>query len=125
MNPTKKISLTLLEFAQPLIDMLADPESKPELESALLTATAVWNSCILDRCWRTDKHVAELKRVASTSGLPGHLELLEALIERKERMFGDDLRGINDPTVVMTENGLVLRAEARDVLEFARREMKG
>jgi hypothetical protein len=61
MIPTKKISLTLLEYAEPLIHDLPEEYSQHELEGVLKLAAFVWNTCVLDQWGSTTENVEALR----------------------------------------------------------------
>jgi hypothetical protein len=111
MIPTRKISLTLIEYAQPLIQSLPDGYSKTDLETVLKLATCVWNACVLDQWHRSTENVAAVRSQISPD--PGSAALVEVLIERKQRMFGNDPRAVTGETVVVKNGEFVVRAEAR------------
>lgn len=113
MIPTTKISLTLLEYAEPLINELEDDYSKSELENVLRIATCVWNACVIDQWHNTDKNVEDLKEHISKSGDFIPAVIVDALIQRKRQSFGGDLRAITNECVVVKNGEFVVRAEAR------------
>lgn len=117
MLPTKKISLALIEFAEPLINELPPGYSKKDLETILRLAVCVWNSCVLDQWHKTNEHVAAVrKQIAKGQGL--EVVVIEALITRKIQLFGDDNRAINNESVVVKNGEFVVRAQARMDLEY-------
>ena len=46
--PTRKISDTFLDFAEPLLSPLGAEASKQEMEGALQIAFTVWNAVVFD-----------------------------------------------------------------------------
>lgn len=112
MIPTKKISHTLIEYAQPFIQDLPDGYSKSDLEAVLNLAVGIWNACVLDQWHNSTENVAAVRR--QISGEPSApATMVDALIERKQQMFANDPRGITNGTVVEKQGEFVVRAEAR------------
>lgn len=109
--PTKKISLTLIEFAEPLMNEMGDDIEKSELEHLIELASGVWNACVLDDWHETGEHVDAFRNQLSSH--PVGRWVINMLIERKRQHFGHDLRVITNPTVVDRDGELVVRAEAR------------
>lgn len=112
MIPTKKISLTLIEFAEPLIEELEEGYSKGDLEAVLKLAACVWNACVVDQWHKTTENVAAVRR-QFTHAHPIAAAIIEALIERKKQLFGLDPRGITNECVAIKNGEFVVRAEAR------------
>lgn len=112
MIPTKKISHTLLEFAEPCIRELPDGYSKNDLEAVLTLVVSVWNSCVLDQWNKSDVNVTLLRKTVSAGGSL-HIAVTEAMIERKMRLFANDVRAISNQMVIERNGELIVRAEAR------------
>lgn len=113
MIPNKKISLTLIEYAEPLIDDLQDGYSKSDLESILKFAAGIWNACVLDQWRGATEHVDAIRRQIAKAAHPMPIALVEALIARKQQLFGNDPRGITNECVTVKNGEFVVRAEAR------------
>jgi hypothetical protein len=111
MSPNRKISETLLEFAEPLIDLHGDAPNKSELESVLGLACVIWNACVLDAWHGTTDNVDAMRKLLKEN--PDIVALMEYLIERKQKQYGDDFRAIMNEQVVEKNGELVVRAEAR------------
>lgn len=62
--PTRKISETLLEFAEPLLQQLPNEYPKAELDAAIKLAICVWNACALDQWHKTTEYTDALRRQA-------------------------------------------------------------
>ena len=94
--PTRKVSETLLEFAQPVLEeagYLDDPQD--ELFLILALALSAWNAVVQDT-WEREKGWVERAR-ASLRRLPADdreqmTRDFELLVERKRRHFADDPR---------------------------------
>ena len=112
MIPTKKISHTLIEYADPLIEELPEGYSKSDLEQVLKLCAGIWNACVLDQWHKTTKHVDAVRHhIVQTD--PMTIAIIEALIARKKALFGLDPRAITNECVVIKNGEFVVRAEAR------------
>ncbi len=111
--PTRKISATFLDFAEPLLAPLCAEASEQEMEGALQIAFTVWNSVVYDVVQRGDRWVSQVRRMAGDAPDPGVLMLVEHLIARKQNLFGDDQRLIGEYQLLRRQGELRLRAEAR------------
>ena len=112
MIPPKKISHTLIEYADPLIEELPDGYSQSDLEQVLKLAAGIWNACVLDQWHKTTSNVSAVRsRIAQTD--PMTIAIIEALIARKKNLFGLDPRAITNECVVIKNGEFVVRAEAR------------
>ncbi|MCE3602614.1 hypothetical protein LXA47_03205 [Massilia sp. P8910] len=112
MIPTKKISLTLIEYADPLIQELEEGYSKNDLEVVLRLAACVWNACVVDQWHKTTENVTAVRRQL-TRAHPMSAAIVDALIARKKQLFGLDIRGITNECVILKNGEFVVRAEAR------------
>jgi hypothetical protein len=107
----RKISETFLEFAAPLLDPLGAEATEHELENALKIAFTVWNAVVFDA---VDHSRGWLDQVRDLVGHdPRVRALVEQLIARKQRLFGNDHRLIGKYQLVRRQGELRLRAEAR------------
>jgi hypothetical protein len=113
MIPTQKISLTLIKYAEPLINELEAGYSKCDLEGVLQLATCIWNACVLDQWRGTTEHVEAVRRQISKVDNSIPVAIVEALIVRKKQRFGNDPRGITNECVIVKNGEFVVRAEAR------------
>lgn len=92
--PDRKISDTLLRFANPILDGLGPDITEAEMERVLMVAWMAWNAVVyadvvgktdlLDQFYTAMAHEPELKRFA------------ELLVDRKRTLFGDDERVIGE-----------------------------
>jgi hypothetical protein len=111
MVPKRKISETLLEFAEPLIEELGDDPNKSELESVLGLACGIWNACVVDDWHGTTQNVDTMR--AKAKEIPNEGVLIEVLIERKQKHYGEDSRAITNEQVAEKNGEFVVSAEAR------------
>jgi hypothetical protein len=95
-----KMSDTLVEFAQPLLDLLPPDAKLPQFRNALSFGSHMWNFCVLDASDTDDdqKHAAELLASLRTemhrAGISEDFvdALVEELAGRKMTLFPDDQR---------------------------------
>ena len=111
--PTRKISATFLEFAEPLLAPLGADASVQQMEGALQIAFTVWNAVVYDAVQRGDHWVSQVRRLAKDAPDPGVLMLVEQMIARKRHLFGDDQRLIGKYEFVRSDGELRLWTEAR------------
>ena len=117
MIPTKKISLTLIEYAAPLIEDLGDGYSMSDLEAVLKLAVCIWNACVVDQWQKTTENVTAVRHKLAHAN-PISAAIADALIARKKQLFGFDLRGITNECVIRKNGEFVVRAEARLDVEY-------
>ncbi len=106
--PDRKISETFLLFAAPLI--LPEGGSQRKYEEVMQVAFTAWNAVVHADFLGDDYHLEHVR--ALTSSNPEASSLMEGLIERKRKLFGEDSRIIGKYRVTKTEDGINLRAEA-------------
>ena len=116
--PDRKISETLLHFAQLTPDSLPSEAPQRRAHDALTVACTVWNAVIFADVLNDDQHLNDVRRrIASTAEAA---VLVEQLIARKRTMFGDDERLIGNFEVTRTEEGINVHAEARNPYSLPR-----
>lgn len=108
---SSKISEALLNYIEPLLEVLGDEPEKAELEQTVLIGITVWNSCVLDTVDGSQGYVAQIRE--NTANDSESQSLMEFLINRKHSEFADDLRIISDPEVVWRNGEWRIRAAAR------------
>jgi hypothetical protein len=114
-----KISVRLVEFAQPLIDdVIAEqgPElTEEQLRNALMIAVTIWNAQVMEQIGKGSRYINEARRLLSS--VPGPADgaaFIQGLIDRKIELFRDDLRYIGNVEVYRSPAGeLRVMAEAR------------
>lgn len=112
MIPTKKISQTLIEYADFLIEELPDGYTKSDLEQILKLSALIWNACVVDQWHKTTDNVSAVRR-QMTRADPITAAIVEELIARKKQLFGLDPRAITNECVVIKNGEFIVRAEAR------------
>lgn len=109
-HPDRKISETFLLFAAPLIH--SEGGSQHRYEEAMQIAFTAWNAVIHADLLGDDYHLRHVRTLSSNN--PEVSSLIEGLIERKRKLFGDDARMIGKYRVTKTQDGINLQAEAVD-----------
>jgi hypothetical protein len=95
-----KISLRLVEFAQPLIDAMqaeVGELSEEQLHSALTISATIWNCRVLEE-WGRGSQLAEAarERLDAIPKTPDLEALIAEMLERKAKLFPEDMRAISD-----------------------------
>jgi hypothetical protein len=121
--PDRRISETFLHFPAPLIGDL--PSEAPEVQArlALQVAFTAWNAVINADVLNDQRFLDQIRLL--TIDTPETAALMEQLIIRKRAPFGDDERLIGEWEVTRTEEGINLRAEARDPHSLPREQQSG
>ena len=97
-----KMSDTLLEFAQPILDLLPEDPALGQLENAFALGTLLWNCFVLDATGKDEDRQeavdirAHVLATATRAGVAQDdmEDLLDELAGRKETQFPDDQRFI-------------------------------
>ncbi len=114
-----KISLRLLEFAEPMIDEAFESDGDPiaaDLESVLKLVVTIWNAKVMEQIGQGSGFVKEIERlVLQNPDLPAKAKSMARLmLKRKATEFPEDLRFISDFSVYLAPDGeLRVKAEAR------------
>lgn len=114
-TPDRKISETLMEFAEPVIDMSPEDLSPEEAETMLRLPWLVWNAVVMDGGKGTTYLAQARARLeAAPTQAPGALALFDMLVRRKRELFGQDRRLLGEVSVKRApDGGLTVRVEAR------------
>jgi len=110
--PNRKISETFLHFAEPLLDPLGPRATIDQMEQALKLAFTVWNGVVYDEV-NGNTHYLDLMRNQARHDRD-IAALVDRLIARKCKLFGDDIRLVGEFKLTRTGGEIRLRAEARD-----------
>ena len=116
--PNRKISETFLHFAEPLLHDLPSEVPEGRAEVALNLSFTAWNAVIFADVLNDHRHLDEIRRLMADK--PEAALLMEQLIARKRALFADDERMIGTWEVTRTEDGINLRADARDPYSLPR-----
>jgi len=104
--------------------MLNDlPSEAPEQRAreALEVSYTAWNAVVFADVLNDPRHLDYIRRL--TADKPEVALLMEQLIARKRELFADDERLIGSWEVTRTEDGINLRADARDPRSLRRDTM--
>lgn len=110
--PNRKISETLLQFAAPIIHDLPSEAPEHRARQALEVSFTVWNAVIFADVLNDHGYLDQIRQLSA--GNPETGLLVEQMIARKREFFADDERMIGDWEVTRTEDGINVRADARD-----------
>jgi hypothetical protein len=117
-EPGKKISETFLEFAAPLLADLPSEDREIKARYALIMAFTAWNAVIFADVLNDSRYVDQIRGLAQYR--PEARQLIDAMIARKRALFAEDDRMIGTWEVTRTEDGINLRADARDPYSLPR-----
>jgi hypothetical protein len=110
--PDRKISETFLHFAEPLLDALGSNATDDQMEQSLRIAFVIWNAVVYETV-NGEKHFLDMAHELS-SREPAMGAMVDFMIARKRRLFGDDHRLVGEFKFVYKNGERRLRAEARD-----------
>ena len=110
--PDRKISETFLQFAEPLLTPLGPSATKEQMNQVLQIAFTAWNAVVYESV-NSDTQYLQMARDL-TKGQPEIEALINQLIQRKRRLFGDDHRLVGEFKLTLKNGELNLRVEARD-----------
>lgn len=114
-----KISLRLLEFAEPMLEEALEGDGDPteaDLESVLKLVVTIWNAKVWEQIGRDSGYVKEIERLIlqNPDAPPKARYMTKLMLERKITEFPYDLRFIGDVEVYTAPSGeLRVKAEAR------------
>jgi hypothetical protein len=107
-----RISDTFLQFAEPLLDAFGPNVTEAQMEQPLMIAWTVWNAVVYADARANGRMLDGLR--TSMGHDPQLKGFVEALIDRKRTVFGDDHRLIGEYKLFRKDGEIRLRAEARD-----------
>ena len=116
--PDRKISETFLDFAGPTIQDLPSEAPEDRARQLLQVCFTVWNAVIFADVLNDHGYIDQIRHL--TAGNPEAGLLVEQMIARKRELFADDERMIGDWEVTRTEDGINVRADARDPYSLPR-----
>ena len=112
LNPGRKISETFLDFAAPLLYDLPSEEPEHKARQILSICFTAWNAVIFADVLNENKYLEQIRRL--TADKPETAHLIQQMIARKRAHFAHDERLIGTWDVTRTDDGINLRADARD-----------
>lgn len=113
--PKTKISMTILEFGEPLFAQFPECPPIDVLRSALGIVITVWNAHTLAMpIWGEPHHLDNVKKQLSGPDVPPWTdEVVAALTQRRRERFKDDPRAVGEWTIRPAPDGIVFRCDAR------------
>ncbi len=114
--PTRKISETLLEFAEPVLDALGPVADAELVRHALQLAINAWNVHAMSMpVWGNPHFLSEARAAINAPGAPSELSILfERLLERRATVYGSDPRVVGEWNLRTDgAGGFSLRCDAR------------
>ena len=121
--PDRKISETFLDFAAPMMRDLPSEGPEHRARQALEVSFTVWNAVIFADVLNDHAYLNQIRHL--TAGNPETGLLVEQMIARKRELFADDERMIGDWEVTRTQDGINVRADARDPFTLPRHPTLG
>jgi len=110
--PSRKISATLIDFAQPILKHIDENTTQKQVEKGLMLAVCVWNAIVLD-LWKSENRCLEkIRSLFDETADPRCSKLIETLVERKRTRFAHDLRAISHFSVQLNQGTLHAHAQA-------------
>ncbi len=109
----RKISETLIDFAQPIIELIDDDTTEEQIEMGFVLVVTVWNSLVFEVVKNDPSYVETLWKSIYEMEVEDGIALMEALIARKRKKFNDDLRAIADYSISYSGGYLNVKADAR------------
>jgi hypothetical protein len=106
--PKSKISMTILEFAEPLFAQFPDIPPIDVLRKLLKIVITVWNAYTLAMpIWGEPQHLDNVNEVLGGPASPWTAATVAALTERRHERFGDDPRAVGEWTIEPDGDGFV------------------
>ena len=113
-----KMSDTLLEFAQPLLDLLPDDPALGQLEDTFALGTLLWNCFVLEATGKDEdrEEAGDIRAHVLATGTHAGVayeameDLLDELADRKKALFPDDQRLIAGVDVRRDGDGFHIQA---------------
>jgi hypothetical protein len=109
----RKISETLIDFAKPFLDIVDKNTTEQEIAAGFVVAITVWNSMVFDQWWSGENCLDKVRSHLLKMNDPRGTHLLEILVERKRKLFPNDLRAVGRHSFTYKDGNLRLHAEAR------------
>lgn len=114
--PDRKLSESILEFAEPILEPLGPLPDLERARRALDLAVGVWNfHAMATPVWGKPHFLAEARAQMERPGEPPELAMLfESLLERRRALYGNDYRVVGEWTLGPDgAGGFSLRCDAR------------
>jgi len=104
MIPTRKISETILEFDDPILQELPESSTKEDFEAVMRLVVSAWNAVVLDEWNKTRKFEKEF--IKALRPMPKEFDgISRKLIWRKKRKYSSDPRAVGNYWVIEKNGG--------------------
>ncbi len=110
--PTRKISETLLDFAQPFVAQVDSRMPQERIRQGFDIAVTIWNAFVMDRVNGNSDYQAMMQKQIGTQWQQN--PLIRALVDRRMKHFSDDMRLIAEHRVSFDPGGYKVWAAASD-----------
>lgn len=110
--PTRKISETIIDFAQPMLAQVDSTTSQESIRQGFMIAVTIWNVFVMDRVNGNSDYQTLMRKHLGAQWEAN--PVIKALVERRLKNFADDMRCISDHHVSFNADGYNLRATASD-----------
>lgn len=110
--PTRKISETLIDFAQPFLVHVDKTTSQETIQQGFHIAVTIWNVVVLDKV-NGNSDLQNLMRKQLGERWQSD-PLINTLVNRRLKEFSDDMRLVSEHQVVFDASGFRLKAAAID-----------
>jgi hypothetical protein len=110
--PTRKISETLLDFAQPFVAQVDSTMLQETIRQGFDIAVTIWNAFVMDRVNGNSDYQAMMQKQLGAQWQQN--PLIRALVDRRMKHFGDDMRLIAEHRVSFDAGGYKIWASASD-----------
>jgi len=116
MIPARKISETILDFGNSVLQSLPEDASKKQFEAAARVIVCAWNAVVLDTWHKTNQNEKTL--LATLANEPKEMQLImKRLLKRKKNKFSSDPRAVGHYEIIHRDGEFIFRAEARGDIE--------
>ena len=106
----KKISETILEFGNPIIELLPDNPTKEQFEDVMRIVVSAWNAVTLDEWNETIDSENEFLKALSPS--PEEIQSMAMnLISRKRTEYSSEQRAVSSYSISEEDGEFVFHAE--------------
>ncbi len=110
--PTRKISETLLDFAQPFVAQVDSKMPQETIRQGFNIAVTIWNAFVMDRVNGNSDYQAMMQEQLGAQWEQN--PLIRALVDRRKKLFADDMRFIAEHRVSFDPGGYKVSAAAID-----------
>lgn len=110
--PTRKISETIIDFAEPLLVPVDSTTPEAFVRHCFLIAVTVWNAFVLDKVKGNTKYQTLIQQQFGAD--PHAAQIFKVLADRRLKHFADDMRLVAEHRVSFDTSGYKLWAAASD-----------